>query len=87
MSLNQLIRQSINLGENMAKIPFQMTREWLGQDQSNQSGTQNLMLTGVSLSENLVSIPFQLAREMVQDSRLNENIVMINNNEFPENPD
>lgn len=86
MSLNQLVRQSINMSENMAKIPFKMAREWLGQDQSKQSETQNLMLNSVSLGENLVGIPFQLAREMVQDSRLNENIVVIENNEFPENP-
>lgn len=81
MSLNQIVRQSISMGESMAKMPFQMAREWLGQDQSNQSGTQNLMLTSVTLGENLAAIPFQVARELFQDSRNDENIIVIDNNE------
>lgn len=77
MSLNQIIRQSISLGESMVKIPFEMAKDMMGRDQANQSGTQQMMITGMTIGENLASIPFQIAREMVQDSRLDENIVVI----------
>lgn len=86
MSLNQIVRQSINVGENMTKIPFEMAREMLSQNQSNQTGTQNLMLNSVNLGENLATIPFRVAREMFQDSRNDENIIVINNDDSPENP-
>lgn len=64
MSINKLVRQTINLMEGFATIPFQVVQQLWGDESSN---TGKIIKQTAFMSEQLAAMPFRLAREFFSD--------------------
>ncbi|MDN5326106.1 MAG: hypothetical protein PWP41_802 [Moorella sp. (in: firmicutes)] len=67
MSLNGLIRQSLEMVEELVAMPFQVARKiWPG---DNNSATGQVIHRAAGLGEGLATMPVKAFRELFEDDR------------------
>ncbi|WP_227764478.1 hypothetical protein [Zhaonella formicivorans] len=64
MSINKLVRQSINLMEGFATMPFQIAQQLWGDESSN---TGRIIKQTAYMSEQVAAMPFRFAREIFSE--------------------